>query len=227
MRADKSLRFFSAMNRRLLLLPGMTPSRRIFEKLAPHLAGCEMIDWGQPSRAITITEYARTLVDKYGIDSTSDLLGVSFGGIVAQEIASHCGARLCFVVSSISSPAEIRPAQRVLARLPQQCQLSALRAIGNLAHAWPKATGSTVRARKFYGREGEWFRWATTAVLQWQPQPTGSTKIIRIHGDRDRTFPQSAKYADHLFAGAGHLLAITHSHALAEIIKQRQKEIHA
>lgn len=36
------------MNRKLILLPGMTSSYRIFEKLTPQLAAYEMIEWSEP-----------------------------------------------------------------------------------------------------------------------------------------------------------------------------------
>jgi len=214
------------MTRKLILLPGMTPSRRIFQKLVPQLADCEVIDWIAPGRAKSISDYAHKLVDQVGIDSSSDLVGVSFGGMVAQEVAKYCGSRLCFVVSSISSSAELRPTQRFLASLPQRGDLAVLSAIGAVAHAWPRtgSTMSTVRARKFRGVHGNWFRWATSAALRWRSSPDGRAELIRIHGNRDSTFPEGDRYADHVISGAGHMLALTHSHELATIIHQRQAE---
>lgn len=214
------------MTRKLVLLPGMTPSRRIFQKLAPHLVDCEVIDWIAPGRAKTISDYAHKLVDEAGIDSSSDLGGVSFGGMVAQEVAKYCGVRLCFVVSSVRSSAELRPTQRILAHLPQCGDLAVLGVIGAVAQVWPRMGSSmaTVRARKFRGVHGDLYRWATSAALRWQSSPDGRAKLIRIHGDRDSTFPQGDRCSDHVIVGAGHMLALTHSHELARIIHQLQAE---
>lgn len=77
------------------------------------------------------------------------------------------------------------------------------------------------RSRKYSGSDGPWFRWATAGALNWQP-PTdqGSTRFIRIHGDRDQTFPSGHLHADHVVSGAGHMLALTHSRELADIIRR-------
>lgn len=215
------------MSRKLILLPGMTPGRRIFDKLAPHLGLCEIIDWVAPGRAKSISEYAQKLATETGIDSECDIVGVSFGGMVAQEIANLVRSRLCFAVSSVSSSNELRPAQKILARLPEGVHSSALGFVGGIANAWPLKGSSTgtVRARKFAGVGGDWYRWATSAALRWTPDFSGSHfRVIRVHGDRDRTFPNGHRHADHVITGAGHVLVITHSRALAEIIHQRQAE---
>jgi len=212
------------MNRKLVLLPGMTPSRRLFDRLVPHLENYVVIDWIAPGRTKTISEYARRLAADAGIDSTCDLVGVSFGGMVAQELAGILDARLCFIVSSISSSDELRPTQRIFSCLPQRADLLILKTIGGVANVWPKqaSNAATVRARKFRGPYGEWFRWATSAALRWCPVPGRSTGFVRIHGDRDLTFPQAHQHADHVVTGAGHMLAHTHSTELATIIRQRQ-----
>ena len=202
----------------------MTPSRRIFRKLAPQLESSEVVDWIAPVRAKTISEYAVELVAEFGIDASCDLVGVSFGGMVAQEVARNLGTPLCFVVSSAGSSSEFRPTQRLLARLPQCGDQAILRTVGAFARVWPRSSSNmaTVRARKFQGQHGDWFRWATSAALRWQPSPSAQAGVVRIHGDRDRTFPHGVHYADIVIPGAGHMLALTHSSELARAIHQRQ-----
>lgn len=212
------------MRRKLILFPGMTPSRRIFEKLKPQLDSCEIVDWIPPVRAKTIPEYAAELVAELGVDASCDLLGVSFGGIVAQEVARLLGTPLCFVVSSAGSASEFRSTQRLLARFPKCGDQTMLKTVGAIAQGWPRSGSSmsTVRARKFQGQHGKWFRWATSAALRWQATPSGQPGIVRIHGDRDRTFPHGVRYADIVIPGAGHMLALTHSGELAREVHRIQ-----
>ncbi len=212
------------MRRKLILFPGMTPGRRIFQKLAPQLESFEVIDWIAPVCATSISEYAVELIAEYGIDATCDLVGVSFGGMVAQEVARLLGSPLCFVVSSAGSSSEFSLTQRLLARLPQAGDQAILTTVGAVAKRWPSSISSmgTVRARKFQGQNGDWFRWAASAALRWRPAPYDQAGVVRIHGDRDRTFPHAVQHADILISGAGHMLALTHSSELARAIHQRQ-----
>ena len=42
--------------------------------------------------------------------------------------------------------------------------------------------------------------------------------MIRIHGDKDKTFPRGHEFSDYVVEGAGHLLAISHAEWLAETV---------
>jgi pimeloyl-ACP methyl ester carboxylesterase len=183
-----------------------------------------VIDWIAPVSATSISEYAVELVAEFGLDASCDLVGVSFGGMVAQEVARLLGTPLCFVVSSASSSSEFRLTQRLLARLPQVGDQAILRTVGAVAERWPRSSSSmgTVRARKFQGQNGVWFRWATSAALRWRPVPYRQAGVVRIHGDRDRTFPHAVQHAEIVIPGAGHMLALTHSSELAKAIRQKQ-----
>ena len=208
------------MSRKLLLLPGMTPGGRVFRKLLPHLHDYKAIDWIDPQGTVSISEYAQKLADEAKIDSTYDVLGISFGGIVAQEIAPLIGSKQCFLVSSIGSRAELSPMIRALSHMPASLHNQVTKLVGNIAHSWPlKSSAATIRVRKFTSENGAWFRWATAAAIKWKPSRNfHELATIRIHGDRDKTFPQGHKFANHVIEGADHLLAISHANPLVQIL---------
>jgi hypothetical protein len=47
--------------RRILLLTGMTPDRRIFDRLLPLLSAATVVDWIPPTPYESITSYAEKL----------------------------------------------------------------------------------------------------------------------------------------------------------------------
>ena len=210
--------------RKLLILNGMSPGGRIFRKLSPLLPNHAIVEWIPPGGAISVADYARMLVDELEIDAPCDVLGVSFGGIVAQELAPLVGAELCFVVSSIGSSSELTNINRFFSRVPNPLLDRMLNSVGDIAHYLPdRSSAATVRARKFAGDDGPWFRWATTAALRWNPQHSASgNSVVRIHGDRDKTFPRGHESADHVIRDADHLLVISHAEALAKIIAEHR-----
>lgn len=78
--------------RRWLLFPGMNPQGNVFEKLAPLVGECELIEWRLPKNQSSIADLAAEIVTELQIDENCDLLGVSFGGVVAQEV-HNCPVR--------------------------------------------------------------------------------------------------------------------------------------
>jgi pimeloyl-ACP methyl ester carboxylesterase len=98
-----------------------------------------------------------------------------------------------------------------------------LAAVGSLAASMPRPlrSRSTVRLTKLAGSGGAWHRWATSAVLRWQPGPElDEIPTLHIHGDADMTFPLRYVRPDVVIRGGGHVLPLTHPQELAEIIIQ-------
>jgi pimeloyl-ACP methyl ester carboxylesterase len=148
--------------------------------------------------------------------------GVSFGGIVARELAHLISARGCILVSSIRTPNELPPWFRAMTYSPARSE-RVLAAAGTLAKSMPRRvrTRSTVRLTKFAGSGGAWHRWATSAVLRWRPQAElDQIPTLHIHGDADTTLPLRYVRPDVIISGGGHVLPLSHPEQLASIIAE-------
>ena len=69
-----------------LLLPGMTPDDRIFDRLAALLPNVTVLDWLEPQADESLAVYAERLAAAIPT-SQCFIGGVSFGGIVALELS--------------------------------------------------------------------------------------------------------------------------------------------
>lgn len=77
------------MSPRLLLLSGMSRPAGYFDGLQARLPNTEIVPWIDPTANETISHYSGRLAENLRT-SPGDcdvLCGVSFGGIVAQELA--------------------------------------------------------------------------------------------------------------------------------------------
>jgi len=197
--------------RRLILLKGLNPDAKVLSRLTTKFPRSEILEWSRPHYGSSLSQYAKQLVDEHGIDSSCDILGVSFGGVVAQEIASISCCRHCFVVSSIVNTSELRfPVAGLRFLRPQRIE-ELLRAIERVIRSR--------YTRKLRGSHGEWYCWGLSRIASWvPPKSSPDTMTFRIHGDRDMTFPLKSE-VDHLLVGAGHLACVTHVDELAELLK--------
>ncbi len=208
---------------KILLLTGMTPDHRIFDRLLPLLPTAIVVDWIPPTEHESIVSYADRLSRTVNHDEPMVVCGVSFGGIIARELAYRLNATSCVLISSVRSPRELPPWFRICRVVAPRPAAAIMNATGVIADYWPRRLRSpaTWRLRKLAGKSGEWHRWATAAVLNWKPsQQAELIPSFHIHGDRDTTFPIRYTRADTVIHGGGHVLPLTHFEEIAEKLRQ-------
>ncbi len=206
----------------------MTPDRRVFERLLPLIPNALIIDWIKPLPFESITSYASRLGSTINPIEPEVVCGVSFGGIVARELAPYLNAKSCVLISSIASPQQLPPWFRLCRIMKPRATMPILQTMGMLATLWPISLRSvaTWRLAKLYGSSGDWYRWGATAVLNWKPsRDVERIPLTHIHGDRDRTFPLRYTKADIVIHGGGHVLTLTHSHQIAATLRRLSQPV--
>jgi pimeloyl-ACP methyl ester carboxylesterase len=209
------------MTTRILLLTGMTPDDRIYDRLLPRLANASIVPWIAPQPNEALSPYCDRLAATIDRDAPIIICGVSFGGIVARELAPKIKAMCCVIISSVRDPQELPPWFRCFRPFAGRYVSTVLNCAGTFATLFPPPvrTRATSRATKLAGNSGSWHRWATSSVLSWSPQAQGSeVKTVHIHGDRDTTFPIRYTRPDVVIRGGGHVLPLTHDREVARIL---------
>jgi pimeloyl-ACP methyl ester carboxylesterase len=208
----------------LILLPGMAADERLFapQQLAfPHLL---LPPWIEPVSQESLRSYAGRLARCIDPGRPCVVGGASFGGIVALELAVHLQAQACVLISSVRSPSELptwfrlfRPAAEALG--PRG--LGRLAALVAGASASSLARGAVRRLRRLSKPEAAFLRWASWAVLTWQPsRGIRRVRVYQIHGSADRTFPIRYIRPNVVIARGGHLLPLTHPQAVNELLRR-------
>jgi surfactin synthase thioesterase subunit len=75
------------MKTKLFVFSGLGADKRIFEQLDLSAFDCFFIDWIKPGKHETLQHYALRI--SKDIPENASILGVSFGGMLAVEIANH------------------------------------------------------------------------------------------------------------------------------------------
>lgn len=105
---------------RLFFIPGFGEDPSIFDKIHPHIPGDKVLikNWeligDQPRPALTALQYARELVEEFGITQDDVVIGHSMGGWIAFHIKHlvHCP------IVQIASWTNDRKVARFTANLP-------------------------------------------------------------------------------------------------------------
>lgn len=116
---------------------------------------------------------------------------------------------------------------RILRLVPRFLFSSLLCFLSSLSRCLPRAWlgAKKVLVQKFSGAQGTWYRWATWAVLHAEFPVNRGTTVVRIHGDRDVTFADGHRRAEHVIKGAGHMLVWTHAAEVAHLMRVARKTI--
>ncbi len=203
----------------LILLPGMMADHRLLADQQDSFPNLIVPPLPEHHPSDTIASYAEKIADTLRPIGPCVVGGVSFGGIVALELARHLDSPGCILISSIRSPRELPFRFRVLrpiSFLPQSAFNALTFGIAGLVRPLMRRG---VQRRSDQMLASPFFSWATRATLCWKGCDP-AIPIGQIHGDADLTFPIELTQPDEAVTGAGHMLVATHSDIVNEFIQQ-------
>jgi pimeloyl-ACP methyl ester carboxylesterase len=175
-------------------MPGLAASATIFERIALPEDAFEihLLEWEIPLNHESLQDYAKrmTLNIKH---PNPVLVGVSFGGILVQEMAKHIEARKVIIISSVKCNAEF-PRRMKIAKTTKAYKLIPMRLILNVENLAKFSFGEKINKRlklyeKFLSvRDIRYLDWAIEQVILWNRTKIDES-VIHIHGDEDEVFP--------------------------------------
>lgn len=195
------------------LMPGLAANPTIFEhiKLPKDQFKIHWLEWILPNKKETLESYAKRMIVKIEHDN-SVLLGVSFGGMLVQEMSKHIKLRKLFVVSSVKSKHELPKRMKVL-KLTRAYKILPTQLVSNIDFLAKYAFGEAVTKRvELYRKylsvsDKRYLDWAIKNVIEWN-QEEPNTKAIYIHGDKDAIFPHSCHGNCIVIKGGTHIMVI-------------------
>lgn len=175
-------------------MPGLAASAMIFERIKLPEADFEvhLLEWEIPLTKESLVDYAKRMTDKIK-EENPVLIGVSFGGILVQEMAKHIDARKVIIISSVKSNLEF-PRRLKIAKRTKAYKLIPMSLILNLENLAKFSFGTKINHRlrlyeKFLSvRDIGYLEWAVEKVILWD-QTVADENVVHIHGDLDDVFP--------------------------------------
>lgn len=178
------------------LMPGMAASSSIFEYLTLPAERFQLhvLDWVLPNKGDTLKQYAQKMCNEI-VHENPVLIGVSFGGLLVQEMAKFVPVRKIIVISSIKMKSEL-PKRMLFARYTNIHKLLPTGLINNVELLAKYAFGETVTKRlvlyeKYLSvRDKSYIDWCIHQMVHWE-QMEYPKNLVHIHGENDTVFPIS------------------------------------
>ena len=175
-------------------MPGLAASSSIFERIVLTDADFEIVllEWEIPLDNETLGDYAKRIAQKI-IHPNPVLIGVSFGGILVQEMAKFINARKVIIISSVKTNLEF-PRRMKVAKTTKAYKLIPTNLLANVESLTQFSFGTKINQRlKLYEkflrvRDKRYLDWAVEQVILWD-RTVADENVIHIHGDADDVFP--------------------------------------
>ena len=179
----------------IYFVPGLAASKQIFEHifLPEDKFDVNYIEWILPLTIDeTIESYAKRMCE-FITHENPILIGVSFGGVMVQEMSKIISAQKVILISSIKSKHEL-PTRLRIAQKTKAYKLFPTKIIENIEKYEAIFFNDYLKKRnelykKYLSvRNASYLQWAIYNVLHWQQEEV-LENVIHIHGDKDEIFP--------------------------------------
>jgi esterase/lipase len=176
-------------------MPGLGASPKIFEhiQLPEEEFEIHLLAWKIPlSLEESMQEYAKRMCEDIHHE-TPVLVGVSFGGMLVQEMSKIIPVQHTIIISSIKTHHEL-PIRLKIAKATKAYKLFPTWFVENIEEYTKYFLGDFLKKRaelyKMYlsVRNKQYMQWAIYNVLHWQ-QEQPIQNLTHIHGLEDHVFP--------------------------------------
>ena len=205
-------------------ISGLGADERVFQKL--QFEGYQPIHicWLEPEKGESIADYARRLTAQIKSERPI-LIGLSFGGIIAVEMAKHIDTEKIILISSTKNEREIPFYFKIFRWLPiyQILPAQLMLWFGRLFASWFFSL-ETVAERKLFeavlfDTNARFFKWAIHQVVTWKNELIPQN-IYHIHGKSDRIFPFRYVNEDFSVENGGHFMIMNRAELISNLIQK-------
>ncbi|MDN3707433.1 alpha/beta hydrolase [Myroides ceti] len=212
------------MTKEIYIFSGLGADERVFKNLDFSGFHPVFIKWIIPQKTEKIEEYAKRLLDQ--IKTTKPILiGLSFGGIIAVEVAKQIKTKNIILLASAKIKNEIPFYYRYFGMFGIHKFLPVkLLKTSNFITNWIFGTKSISEKQLLkeilIDTDEVFLEWAIDKIICWQNK-TEPTNIFHIHGTADYILPLCFIRTDAVIKDGGHLMTLNKADEINKILQEK------
>ena len=206
-------------------ISGLGADDRVVKFLQLKHVNEKFIRWIKPDSQESLSDYCKRLTSQINAADKVVLIGISFGGIVAQEISKHIKVDKVIIISSIKSHKEL-DWKLTLVRYLRLYFLAPSRFLkwsnlltANYYFGTQSNAESDLLKQIIKDTDRSFMRWAITEIMRWENSPLDKN-IVHIHGSNDRIFPIGRIKNAIVINGGGHFMIVNRAKEISELLQR-------
>lgn len=206
-------------------VPGLAAGKEIFKNI--HLPEdrfkTHIIEWLIPEKNEPIANYAKRMA-AFVNHKEAVLIGVSFGGVMVQEMAHFLELKELIIISSIKDRKEL-PKRLKIARVTRLYKLMPTRLMLSSKDLTKFSVGPRSKKRLalydafLHVRSTRYLNWAIKNMICWEPKNVSNT-IVHIHGNEDVIFPIKNIENCEVIEGGTHIMLLNKGSQISKKIME-------
>ncbi|MCF2490200.1 alpha/beta fold hydrolase [Dyadobacter sp. CY347] len=210
----------------LYFLSGLGADKRVFSKLVlDERFAVHYIDWIKPEKKETIAHYAGRLASQIDTTRPFQLVGLSFGGIIASELSEIVHPEQIIIISSTPTGVPISKFYQGLTKFLLLSPFAApfLKSTNTFTYKFFGADTPELKALLksiLHDTDSKFLKWALVRMGTWKRQDN-LENLYHIHGTADKLIPIKMVKPDVSIDGAGHLMVYAQAKQISDILNKK------
>lgn len=209
----------------IYFVSGLGADERAFQFLQQNGITGKHIKWVAPKKHESLRDYCMRLTEQLDAPGGIILVGVSFGGIVAQEISKLVKVDKVIILSSVKSAKELGWRLNLVRALSlhKLAPSRFLKWSNLLACDYYFSIRTKAESKLLHlivkDIDCSFMKWAIDELMRWKggaPNPA----VVHIHGDKDRIFPIGQIKNAITIAGGSHFMIVNRAKEISELIEK-------
>ncbi len=209
--------------KKVYFISGLGADRRVFSLLDLSFCQPVFIDWIPPLKKEPLQNYALRMMESIEEKNTV-VVGISFGGMLASEMARAWPNMQAILISSNKNSNEFPAYLRIGKYLPLY-KIVPFKLVKKIYPAYNWVFGSREKETKKIinqlakDADANFIKWAVECILKWKSS-NAPANIIHIHGTADILLPYRFVKADYTIKGGKHVMALNKHQEISALLKK-------
>jgi pimeloyl-ACP methyl ester carboxylesterase len=207
---------------KVYFIPGLAADKRVFRHIRlPDGFDAVYMEWVAPEKQENLQEYAFRLATQIDTKESFIIIGLSFGGMLAIEIAKKFNPYKVILIASVPHhqhlPSYYRTAYR--AGLHRIIGVNMMKKAVFLKRYFTSESrdDKTIVRQMARDIDPDFIRWAIRAIMNWKTDDQ-VIELHHIHGTRDYILPSTFTNPQYKIQGAGHLMIFNRAEEINRIL---------
>ena len=214
--------------RRIFFIPGLGANEMVFNNIGELGIDKINVKWLQNLEDETINEYSLRLIDKYGLRQDDLIAGLSFGGVLAQEIARILDHREVVLISSFRDIKDLRSVYRFglrtgIYKLAPSFRIPVIDEIVAYNVNSENQESKPIIKQMLDETDYQLLKWSLEKIAQLPSKPDDNFRIHNIIGNKDKILRTWKNENTTIIDGGSHFMVYEKADEVTTVIRTALK----